>query len=1160
MLRLSLSGPLGLLCCCVVLTWGLACCAAPQLQLLLPLGRTVYQDNERIDVTVVRSDTAALPAGDLIVTLTGTHGGSMVATFPVKAVALEGADARASEHLYINGRLLRPGTYSMVVAANGANATTTIEVYSHLRKSSFVTLEWWSRAEGEQFEVMGEEGMGFNMSFGHFRNGATMNVEGTIRAGIDHMQLCTMSGAHQMDLRMECDWSDPYVLGGGAARGSQQAFISRIAPNSKGVHFYDEPGLTWEGPTNQFGVTAQHLTYERAFGTPPFPIEKVNPADPVAREQWAAWQRWRMSFMDAAWKQSGFSVTHVRADFLPVTQSVYGWYAYADGYYFNVVRSLPIISGHGGYSDAPSGFLYPTYTMEMGRMRDMNKPYWYLPSWYRMGSEQYRLEQYGSFMQNLQGIAKPPDAQIHVNPAGVPEAQGIVEANKLFLRLGTIFTTMPVTRPPVAVLYSMSQVLDGEQHSIVKKDYVDAGYNAGGHRNAQLMAYVASKMIQAPMLPVVDEDVLDGTLAKNHRVLLMPGVNYLDANMLNALHDFILGGGVVLVDNDAKVQLPGIKRVGAKLNTEYLDTLKFGTDEYWSDATYEKMMAAVAPFASALAARLKESGISPIIDTSSRSLLAARQAYGDIEYIFTANATNTPGGTMSQLAPLTATIGLIDDGRPIYDAVYGGETTAFKKDGLLLKGNYRFGPGQMRVFARTTRPIGSVQAMPVTQQSDFALEAKPLSFTISALLMDVNNRVLSGSAPMEIIVTDPLGVARTFFRATDRGMVTMELPLAANDPAGEWSVSVRELLSNKEDTVRFSYAPVATCGAVAGLAHRAVFFADDRQNIFRFFRLNKDLTIVTGAGDYTAAAERLTKVLAPWGVRCKTVPAAAVNKARTVLDEAKRTWVGLAAGRPNFNEPNIGYQGFAVDGPVLLVGTPEDNPLIKFALDNGFLPYRPSKDAFPGRGRGYLAWQTDAVGYFNQESVTLIAYDQAGMDEAIGTLYEMCAGLDPLMSYVPPQTTRIMPANVTPPALPSTRVLWQAQATDRVLGMRAGQNGILTVIANDGSTLLISPQGIVQQDRIYAMEEALALTREMNPAQVADIAQRVKARGFIAKRTVEINNLTAIAYWGGLLQVVDAAGAVRVKQMMPQDITALAVQNGKLVVGLADGRVMCMEW
>ena len=33
--------------------------------------------------------------------------------------------------------------------------------------------------------------------------------------------------------------------------------------------------------------------------------------------------------------------------FHPTTIRLYGWSAFTDGYYFNVVRSLPITSGHG---------------------------------------------------------------------------------------------------------------------------------------------------------------------------------------------------------------------------------------------------------------------------------------------------------------------------------------------------------------------------------------------------------------------------------------------------------------------------------------------------------------------------------------------------------------------------------------------------------------------------------------------------------------------------------------------------------------------------------------------------------------------------------------------------------------------------------------------
>src|SRR6185436_16887396 len=107
------------------------------------------------------------------------------------------------------------------------------------------------------------------------------------------------------------------------------------------------------------------------------------------------------------------------------------------------------------------------------------------------------------------------------------------------------------------------------------------------------------------------------------------------------------------------------------------------------------------------------------------------------------------------------------------------------------------------------------------------------------------------------------------------------------------------------------------------------------------------------------------------------------------------------------------HAGFAVQGPVLLLGTPEDNPLLKFALEEGFLPYTPHKTDFPGRGRGLIAWQRDCVG-LNQESVALIATDPAGISEAIGTLYEIVAGIDPLTALAAPTTASVGAANKAP--------------------------------------------------------------------------------------------------------------------------------------------------
>ena len=1025
-------------------------------------------------------------------------------------------------------------------------------------------VDWLSRAKGVEFESMGEDSVGFNTILGGFRNDkdGAINVESTIRGGLDFMQCCTMSGAHQMDLRIECDWSDPYVLGGGIARAAAQTFFNRTQPNAIGVHFYDEPGLTWGGDTNTpFTVPAQWRSFESAFGSKPMHPTALNPEDPQSRDQWSAWQRWHYGFLEAAWKNSAFTVNYIKSDFLPIVQSVYGFTCYADGYYFNVVRPLPLISGHGGYSDGIGGYMYSAYHMEYGRMRDLNKPYWYLPSWYGMDSNNYRLEQFLSFQNGIQGMMKPPDYQVQ-SPATCNNAEGIIEANKVQLRLGTIFTTMPVTRPEVAVLFSMSQILDGEMTDLIKKDITGAAYDGGGHsRGTSLMTYMAGKMIHVPFFPIVEEDILDGTLAKNHKVLILPGINTLEPKVKAAVQSFIKGGGVVLISDDAKVTIEGAKLIGAKLDIAYYRKAgnTWGSPDYWILNSFGNYTKVLTPFANALAARLREAGITPVINTDSPGLIASRQAQGDIEYIFTVNATHDDDGNMNDTKPIETTIGLPNDGRPVYDAVHGGEV-AFIVRGNQLTAKFRYGPGQMRAFARTRKPISGVQVLPAVQYADYTLIDKPIYVKLTAILMGNDNRIISGSAPLEITVVDPLGAIRyNLYRATECGVWKMELPLAANDPAGEWQVTVRELLSGKEEATAFTYTPTTSCGALMGTSERAVMFPADRENIYRFFQLHKDITLVTGSGTFnTVAAERLTSILAPWGVRCTTKTAAELNKARTVPEEAKKSWCGMDPGRPDFANPAVSQLGFAVDGPVILLGTPEDNPLMLLARDRGFLPYRPAKDIFPGRGRGYLCWQDDAVGYFNQESVSVIAYDQTGMDEAVGTLYEICAGLTPLMAYTVATTNEVQPATEKVVSVPAPKIVWTRILPDRILGMTLDGEK-LTVVTNDGSVLSINAVGEVKTTRVLSLAEAVKLGSTMVSKLDDTLVKKVAAQGYLAKKTIPLGELTAIGYWGGLCQVVDTDGKLRCQQLFPTDINTLAVLNGKLVVGLADGTTSMLE-
>ncbi len=1133
-----------------------------KLQILLPLGRTAYQTNEAISFAVVRSSAEALAAGNLVLNVAGTDGSKMSFTFPVAAAPVVGKDARATEHLHLNAWLLRPGNYTIEAACDGATASAAIEVYSHVRKSDFKLIPW-GRAQKEHKLVEGEDSLGFNLIYAHYTNDDDANF---IRAGCDVMPNCTMGGGHQMDLRQECDWSDPYVARGGTARVVQRALQMRTRPNVPGIHFYDEPGLTWmkdpaTGEGTPHGIPAQVRAYQSAFAREWLSHHKLDPKNPDHVRQWKHWALWKLGFMDAAWKEAAFGVNYVEPGYLTTTQSQYGWSAFTDGYYYNVVRSLPIVSGHGGYHDYGPGYFNPSYFLEMARARDLAKPCWYLPCWYGdTTADQFRLEQYLSFQTNIQGMQTPPDID-PFEPSKKPAAQGVVESNHLMARLGTIFTTMPVTRPPVAMLYSLSDLI---HQQIETRGKVNYAHESDQGRNLPL-TYLAGKLIQQQFMVVVEDDVLDGTLAANHKAVILTSIKHLEPTVVAALEDFAAKGGLVLVTSDCTVAIKGATNLGvtpampdAKIIAELAKEKKY--KEMAPYTTVGKWFQGAMPLAKAIKAQLERAGIKPVFECDNPYIVATRQAAGDIEYIFAVNAEyDYKANQYLSMKPAVATIALPDGGRSIFDAVRGGRVAELKGG----KGTIRFGPGQMRVFALTEpRPL-EVKALAPVLTRDLTLASAPIRVELGATLVNDMRQVVSGSAPLQIQVIDPLGATRyERYVATRLGSATLSLPLGANDPAGQWKVVVRELLSGTEDSVAFNYTPPEKCGTIAGATHRAVFFPPDFDRVHRFARVNRTATIVVGASDYNkAAAERLARILEPWDLRCKIVDAKEANRPRELKPEEAETWVGIEFGRAKPGRENSPAKaGFDIVGHVILIGTPQDNPLIAHVEKMKVLPYAPKADEMPGRGRGYIAWQRDIIGH-GQESITLIAHDAEGMAEAIGTLYEMVAGIQALTPWRMPAAHSIAPATSAPGLLPTLKTAWVAILPDRVDAMKALTKTI-RVLTHDESLSNLSADGKLLSQTAVAPGEREKVAAELRPdPQNAsrDLPKENLPRDRIVKLMATKPPITAVAFWGGTLITYDATGAPKSRQQMPQDITALAWLGDTLVVGLADGRVVALS-
>ena len=1133
---------------------------AGKIEMFLPLNRDAYQTNETIPLAIVRTAGEAMPAGDLGVTVTGDDGSVMKFTLRVPAVPVAGKNAATTEHVYLNARLMRPGHYKVAVAAGGASAEIELDLFSGIRRTSYRLIPW-GRAKGKQQLCEGEDSMGFNLFYGVYAGDKEGNL---IRAGLDFMRCCTMGGGHQMDLRQECDWSDPYVTRGGTVRVVRQALADRTKGNTIGVHFYDEPGLTWRkdpktGQMTPHNLPSQVRSYESAFGEKPIDWKKVNPKAPQDVARWEHLARWKLGFMDAAWRAAQFGVRYVRPDFLSVTQSQYGWTAFTDGYYFNVARCLPIVSGHGGYHDYGLMLFNPSYMLEFARARDRAKPCWYLPCWYATTTaEQFRLEQYLSFQTGIQGLQCPPDLD-PFEPAKRPGTEGIVESNKIAARLGTIFNTMGVTRPPVAVLYSLSHILHAQT-----RDRTLNYAHADDHVRGLQYAYLASKIMQRQFLPVLDEDVADGTLSAHHKAVILCNVNYVAPEVLEGLESFAADGGLVLLAGKCGLKLKGAVDLNIRPTLgDQAIVDKLTKAQKWEElrpyVTLGKLLGAAKPLAGAIKARLDKAGIAPIFACDHMGIVATRQRAGDIEYLFAVNAAHDWKGPSLNTQAAVATIGLADDGRPIYDAVHGGKAAGFGKNNARMQGTFRFGPGQMRVFARTARPIGSVRAATPIVRRDYTVSDAPLTVEIGAVLLGADGGLLSGSAPLRVRVIDPLGAVRyDLYRATRLGSLRLALPLGVNDPAGKWKVVVRELLADTTSTATFDLGAVRRCGAVAGRKDRAIHFGRDRGNIFRFFRVHRRVTIVPGKSAYNhPAAQRLAKILVPWGVKSTIVKADDINKPRKIPDDAAATWVGLGFGRVDPKKPHIGHVGFAVEGAVILLGSPEDNPVIAYLRKERFLPYAPKAGLMPGRGRGLIAWQRDAVGH-GQESVALIAHDAKGMAEAVGTMYEAMAGMEPLTALTLPKANSIAAATKAE-LLPEPEIAWQALLPDRAVGMKVDGRG-LTVLTRDESVTTLGADGKAGAPKPLTADAYAKAAREFSPADIKAAAARIEKVGPIPGRIIKYvsarGGMTAVGYWGGLVRVLDGQGKARAAHQFQHDITAAAWLGNTLVVGLSDGRVV----
>ena len=335
-----------------------------------------------------------------------------------------------------------------------------------------------------------------------------------------------------------------------------------------------------------------------------------------------------------------------------------------------------------------------------------------------------------------------------------------------------------------------------------------------------------------------------------------------------------------------------------------------------------------------------------------------------------------------------------------------------------------------------------------------------------------------------------------------------------------------------------------------------MMFRPDRKPIYDLFQSQRAFTIVKGTGDdVAAAAQRLAEILKPYDVLCTIVDASAV-KTRQLTPEETRTWTSYGGGAGNSPLTN----GYDLPGPAILIGNSQNNPLIATVAQAGkwhpdmagLMPYAVG-EFVPGPGHGMIGWHLYPIGR-RLETVTLLAGDAAGLAEAVGTLFEIVAGMEPLTPLALPLTSSVVAATALPPAPPQATVAWQALLPDRAAAIKADGDKIVAS-SIDGSLTTIDAKG-----KIVSQKAGPAAVVPAPPAvDVKALPRERMPANRLPKFVAAGDQATAIGYWGGTLQVFDKDWNVKAQQQLPQDFAAMIWQGKRLIVGLADGTVVALD-
>ncbi len=485
---------------------------------------------------------------------------------------------------------------------------------------------------------------------------------------------------------------------------------------------------------------------------------------------------------------------------------------------------------------------------------------------------------------------------------------------------------------------------------------------------------------------ITDQRVRDGDLKKYQAVIISFGQSP-PADLVQALKTFQDAGGLVLANKPADgywaptgaVQLGGL--FGPSFaSPEHNDDV----DRFWQLQQNE---------GGEQARKIREAlgdKVHPLADCDDPAVWVNVLSHGQATYIFLVNLKLLPmrpadlhryGAFQNTVMPTRTELRIMSGAYRLYDILAGREVRPAETK-----------PGTWTVTADMSVFPGAVFAM-VPDTSAFIGKLAPAGQTAAGQTADCTGLVLRAdlasdvASPLEIQVLAPdLSSRYHFFRTTRHGAWKETLPIAANDSPGKWTVSVRDLLSNRRWN---GPVDIATPNLPAARPVPAIEW--------------------TRASDVTSALSGARSIAVVVEGKQKDAIAPAVGIVKELLAGLGKQVTEITSADYLADRRQFGWDKFEMGGkfaPELQLRPKKFDVIIAFdlpALPGKIIPLDalpiPLTATDPGPGRGLVQFIAMPV-YDTEDAISLAAGNVAGLVGAANAL----SGPPPAMTRTPEVT------------------------------------------------------------------------------------------------------------------------------------------------------------